>query len=219
MSAFRSKGRLSGLIETPSALHVLVSSGSAGFLEAKNRPSLLSLALCGALAMNSARNEMHTRQRWERPAVGSKKHRQSCETPFSPGMILEECIIAESLTDHRSSAATQLPSVNAQSSAANSKPSNKPLSRFASSYSGVFAIGDVLADSVKRVASAVGEGSVVISDVHHYPEKLKSVEAVVSPAETRWASDATLPLCCRSFATRPVHPVWWLAPTPAPISP
>jgi thioredoxin reductase (NADPH) len=33
---------------------------------------------------------------------------------------------------------------------------------------GVFAVGDVRADSVKRVASAVGEGSVVIQWVHRY---------------------------------------------------
>jgi thioredoxin reductase (NADPH) len=33
---------------------------------------------------------------------------------------------------------------------------------------GVYAVGDVRATSVKRVASAVGEGSVVISDIHRY---------------------------------------------------
>jgi hypothetical protein len=27
------------------------------------------------------------------------------------------------------------------------------------------------------------------------------------------------PLCSISFATNPVHPVWWLAPMPAPLSP
>ena len=53
-------------------------------------------------------------------------------------------------------------------------------SRFATSRPGIFAIGDVRAGSVKRVASAVGEGSVVISDVHHYLEKLGS-PAVVHP--------------------------------------
>ena len=37
---------------------------------------------------------------------------------------------------------------------------------------GVFAIGDVRAGSVKRVASAVGEGSVVIQHVHHYLAEL-----------------------------------------------
>lgn len=42
------------------------------------------------------------------------------------------------------------------------------ISRFQTSVPGVFAIGDVRAESVKRVASAVGEGSVVISDVHYY---------------------------------------------------
>jgi hypothetical protein len=30
------------------------------------------------------------------------------------------------------------------------------------------AVGDLRANSVKRIASAVGEGSVVISDVHRY---------------------------------------------------
>ena len=41
---------------------------------------------------------------------------------------------------------------------------------FESSLPGVFAIGDVRAGSVKRVASAVGEGSVVIHQVHRYLE-------------------------------------------------
>jgi thioredoxin reductase (NADPH) len=40
-----------------------------------------------------------------------------------------------------------------------------PSSPFATSYPGIFAVGDVRAGSVKRVASAVGEGSVVISKV------------------------------------------------------
>ncbi|MGF1508544.1 MAG: FAD-dependent oxidoreductase [Myxococcota bacterium] len=38
-------------------------------------------------------------------------------------------------------------------------------SRFATSHPGIFAVGDVRAGSTKRVASAVGEGSVVISNV------------------------------------------------------
>jgi thioredoxin reductase (NADPH) len=33
---------------------------------------------------------------------------------------------------------------------------------------GVFAVGDVRAGSVKRVASAVGEGSVVVSQLHSF---------------------------------------------------
>jgi thioredoxin reductase (NADPH) len=39
---------------------------------------------------------------------------------------------------------------------------------FATSVDGLFAVGDVRAGSVKRVASAVGEGSVVVSAVHSY---------------------------------------------------
>ncbi|SLN60135.1 Thioredoxin reductase [Roseivivax jejudonensis] len=41
-------------------------------------------------------------------------------------------------------------------------------SPYATSHPGIFAIGDVRAGSVKRVASAVGEGSVVISTVWDY---------------------------------------------------
>jgi thioredoxin reductase len=40
--------------------------------------------------------------------------------------------------------------------------------RLVTSVPGVFAVGDVRAGSVKRVAPAVGEGSVVISAVHSY---------------------------------------------------
>jgi thioredoxin reductase (NADPH) len=41
-------------------------------------------------------------------------------------------------------------------------------SPYSTSMPGIFAVGDVRANSVKRVASAVGEGSVVVSDIHRY---------------------------------------------------
>jgi thioredoxin reductase (NADPH) len=47
------------------------------------------------------------------------------------------------------------------------------ISPFGTSLPGVFAVGDVRADSVKRVASAVGEGSVAISYVHEYLQSLR----------------------------------------------
>ncbi len=47
-------------------------------------------------------------------------------------------------------------------------------SDYGTSVPGIFGIGDVRSGSVKRVASAVGEGSVVIQHVHRY---LESVEA------------------------------------------
>jgi len=54
---------------------------------------------------------------------------------------------------------------------------NWPLARlprpFETSLPGVFAVGDVRHRSVKRVASAVGEGSVTISQVHEYLQELK----------------------------------------------
>ena len=45
---------------------------------------------------------------------------------------------------------------------------------YATSVPGVYAVGDVRADSVKRVASAVGEGSVVISNIHRYLARQRS---------------------------------------------
>jgi len=45
---------------------------------------------------------------------------------------------------------------------------------------GVFAVGDVRAGSVKRVASGVGEGSVVVSDIH----KFLQAEAEKEPERT-----------------------------------
>jgi thioredoxin reductase (NADPH) len=50
---------------------------------------------------------------------------------------------------------------------------------FETSLPGVFAIGDVRAGSVKRVASAVGEGSVVIHQVHWYLEGITAAVARV----------------------------------------
>jgi thioredoxin reductase (NADPH) len=41
-------------------------------------------------------------------------------------------------------------------------------SNFATSKPGIFAVGDVRSGSVKRVASGVGEGSVVVQAVHRY---------------------------------------------------
>ena len=48
---------------------------------------------------------------------------------------------------------------------------------FDTSCPGIFAVGDVRAASVKRVASAVGEGSVVISAVYDHVRAPVSVSA------------------------------------------
>jgi thioredoxin reductase (NADPH) len=54
--------------------------------------------------------------------------------------------------------------------------------RLETSMPGVFAVGDVRHGSVKRVASAVGEGSVAVQLVHEY---LASAEAVAERASAR----------------------------------
>ncbi|MEL6485488.1 MAG: thioredoxin reductase, partial [Bacteroidota bacterium] len=45
------------------------------------------------------------------------------------------------------------------------------------SLPGFFAVGDVRKGSVKRVASAVGEGSMCVSQVHQFLSDWKTVEA------------------------------------------
>jgi thioredoxin reductase (NADPH) len=52
-----------------------------------------------------------------------------------------------------------------------------PMPPFETSLPGVFAVGDVRAGSSKRVAAAVGEGSVVIQSVLHYLARASSAEA------------------------------------------
>jgi thioredoxin reductase (NADPH) len=57
-------------------------------------------------------------------------------------------------------------------------------SPFAASRPGIFAVGDVRSGSVKRVASAVGEGSVVISKVWEFIERSRSQSASAPSAHT-----------------------------------
>lgn len=62
------------------------------------------------------------------------------------------------------------------------------VSPYQTNLPGVFAVGDVRSGSVKRVASAVGEGSVVVQAVHGYladlPPHREAAPAVVSAAGT-----------------------------------
>lgn len=58
---------------------------------------------------------------------------------------------------------------------------------FETSVPGVFAVGDVRSGSVKRVASSVGEGSVVVSAVHQHIREAEEadVDPVVTSADER----------------------------------
>jgi thioredoxin reductase (NADPH) len=58
------------------------------------------------------------------------------------------------------------PDLNAAELAAVQWPLARPPFLLETSRPGVFAVGDVRAGNVKRVASAVGEGSIAISFVH-----------------------------------------------------
>jgi thioredoxin reductase (NADPH) len=57
--------------------------------------------------------------------------------------------------------------------------------RYATTVPGIYAVGDVRSGSVKRVASSVGEGSVVVSDIHRY---LAAQRDVVPDADSTLAA-------------------------------
>ena len=56
---------------------------------------------------------------------------------------------------------------------------------FETTLPGAFAIGDVRHRSVKRVASAVGEGSVAIQQVHEYLSRLQAAAETQQSSTTR----------------------------------
>ncbi|MEO5611754.1 MAG: thioredoxin-disulfide reductase, partial [Sphingomicrobium sp.] len=56
-------------------------------------------------------------------------------------------------------------------------------SAFATSHPRIFAVGDVRAGSVKRVASSVGEGSVVVSAIWALLEKAGAERAAADQQE------------------------------------
>jgi len=60
-------------------------------------------------------------------------------------------------------------------------------SRYATSTPGIFAVGDVRSGSIKRVASAVGEGSAVVAEIHRYLAAQRELVAAskLSPHESR----------------------------------
>ena len=55
-------------------------------------------------------------------------------------------------------------------------------SQFATNRPGIYAVGDVRSGSVKRVASGVGEGSVVVSTIHQYLADMEDVVSEVADA-------------------------------------
>jgi thioredoxin reductase len=61
-------------------------------------------------------------------------------------------------------------------------PLDRPPFPSETSVPGVFAVGDVRRDSVKRVASAVGEGAVAVPFVHRYLAEQREAAAAAGPA-------------------------------------
>jgi thioredoxin reductase (NADPH) len=61
-------------------------------------------------------------------------------------------------------------------------PSGRVRARLETSVPGVFAIGDVRAESVKRVGAAIGEGAAVVAQVHGYLSQVSAQMEEAVPA-------------------------------------
>jgi len=70
-------------------------------------------------------------------------------------------------------------------------PLEREPARFETSLPGVFAVGDVRLGSIKRVASAVGEGAAVVSEVHEYLTSPVSIAAAEQEPHEPVASELT----------------------------
>jgi len=68
--------------------------------------------------------------------------------------------------------------------------STRALLLFETTLAGVFAVGDVRSGSVKRVASAVGEGSMVVRLVHEYLDEVVGRDDVRSAPVNRPSRDS-----------------------------
>ena len=65
-------------------------------------------------------------------------------------------------------------------------------SPFATSRPGIYAVGDVRSGSVKRVASGVGEGSVVVQAIHQFPRpRARVTTATPGPCDVAEAASAS----------------------------
>lgn len=68
----------------------------------------------------------------------------------------------------------------AEALAAGAWPLERPPLPYETALPGFFAVGDVRAGSVKRVANAVGEGSVVVSQLHEYLAGLRAAASATT---------------------------------------
>ena len=101
--------------------------------------------------------------------AGDRRLRRRCSSSSAPRR-------APTGSTGWSSATTAGSSAPARTCSSSGKPpAGWPLDRdpyhLESSVPGVFVAGDVRADSVKRVASAVGEGAMAVTLVHRYLEE------------------------------------------------
>ena len=70
--------------------------------------------------------------------------------------------------------------------------------------------------SAARASSSAMRTPAAATAAHEAPTAVASVPA---PLGQVLGQGGHSPLCWMSLATRPVQPVWWLAPRPAPLSP
>jgi thioredoxin reductase (NADPH) len=126
---------------------------------------------------------------WRDLASGAETRRAVCQ--------LFSFIGAEPNTDWLAASGLRVDSRGFVCTGADAEEDRLPLE---TSRRGVFAVGDVRADSVKRVAAAVGDGAQVVASVHAYLARMEeqqparsvqTISAQPSKGETPWPPGTT----------------------------
>ena len=159
------------LSQTTRRVHMLVRSG--GLAATMSRYLILRIEQSPAIELHTSteiealEGDRHLeRVRWRDKATGAAETREIRHVFMMTGAVpstrwLENCVAL----DEKGFVKTG-PELSPDDLAAARWPLPRPPHLLETSLPGVFAVGDVRSGNVKRVASAVGEGSIAISMVH-----------------------------------------------------
>jgi thioredoxin reductase (NADPH) len=159
------------LAQTSRRVYMLVRSG--GLAETMSRYLILriedskNIELHTSTEIEALEGDRHLeRVRWRNKATGAAETREVPHVFMMTGAVPSTAWLANCVALDEKGFVKTGPDLSREDLAAARWPLPRPPHLLETSLPGVFAVGDVRSGNVKRVASAVGEGSIAISFVH-----------------------------------------------------
>ena len=159
------------LAETTRRVYMLVRSG--GLAETMSRYLILrieeskKIELRTSTEIEALEGDRHLeRVRWRNKATGTAETREIQHVFMMTGAVPSTAWLANCVALDEKGFVKTGPDLSRDDLAAARWPLPRPPHLLETSLPGVFAVGDVRSGNIKRVASAVGEGSIAISMVH-----------------------------------------------------